>query len=95
MDKSDMIYDLLKEVREEQTEIKLDIHDIQQMDAKQNMILDEHMKRTEIAEKRLDILEDRIKRPIINWDWIKSNILWFITLIGSILAVIAKWKGLF
>lgn len=99
MNKEDMIYDLLKEVKDDVKEIKIEqIHQGEKI-AKNTEDLEEHMSRTlgneeliHINKKELDekiqILQDHVKRPLVNWEWIKSNITWIVVTLGGLSGVI-------
>jgi hypothetical protein len=94
-DKIDLVYDLVKEVREEQKVQANHIEINKDTLVEQKVILEEHQRRAVANEKRLDILEDKVKRPLFNWEWFKKNLTWLVTFGGLLATAWAKWKGLF
>lgn len=100
MDGTKIVYDLVKEVREEQREIRNDINDIKHTLAVNTNSLQEHMRRTEVLEglyynhqSRISELEEPKKiREAILKRYIK--VAGVITATLTVLAAWAKWKGL-
>jgi hypothetical protein len=100
MDNKEIIYDLVKEVREEQKLMKEDVSEIKQVLTLNTFSLQEHMRRTDVLEKlyysqsnRLDTLEEPQKiRRVIAKKYVKVAGILATTL--SLLAAIAKWSGL-
>lgn len=96
----EIIYDLVKEVREEQKDIRSDISDIKQVLTLNTASLQEHMRRTDVLEKmyfsqgeRIDSLEEPKKlRELLLKRYVK--IAAFLTATLTLAAAVAKWNGL-
>lgn len=96
MNEKQIIYDLVKEVREEQKDIKNDISDIKQVLSVNTASLQEHMKRSDTLEKlymsqqvRIDALEEpsRLRSALLKRFIKISGIL---TAIAGLIAAIMK-----
>lgn len=100
MNEKQIIYDLVKEVREEQKDIRSDISDIKQVLTVNTSSLQEHMRRTDVLEKlyysqteRIDSLEEPKKlRELLLKRYVKVAA--FLTATLTLAAAIAKWQGL-
>jgi predicted ribonuclease toxin of YeeF-YezG toxin-antitoxin module len=99
MNDKEIIYDLVKEVREEQKDIRADISHIKQVLTLNTSSLQEHMRRTDVLEKlyysqteRIDSLEEPRKlRELLFKRYVKVAA--FLTTTLTLAAAIAKWKG--
>ena len=80
---NDLMLEILKELREDMKDVKVDINEIKLGDIIQNQQLSDHMKRTELAEQRIEKLEKlHIKEPI-NW---RAVITWTVGIASTISA---------
>ena len=66
--------ELLFKVLDEMSDVKDRLHSIDTTLVKQNIDLEMHMRRTDIAEKKLELLEQEIQPSLEAFQWVKKNI---------------------
>lgn len=66
MDKPEvqLLADLILDVKKDVSEMKKDLSDTKQMSYANSIVLDEHMRRSEAAEARLDVQEEKLDKFI-------------------------------
>jgi hypothetical protein len=72
-------------------DINKNLTDLQVVSAKQEVNLSEHMRRTEIAEERQDLLESEIK-PILQGMNFLKKITKLVAFLGALYETISFWK---
>lgn len=70
--------------------VQSDVNDIKITNAVQNEQLKEHIRRTEIAENRIDIIDKKLE-PLLGLQWIKDNMRWIIPSVGFLGAALTAY----
>ena len=96
---SQLLADLILDVKKDVSEIKKDLADTKDMSFANSIVLDEHMRRSEAAEARLDVQEEKLDKFIESMEPVKEHVKTvhlLTTLVGKaarILAFLASIAG--
>lgn len=92
MDKPEvqLLADLILDVKKDVWDIKKDLSDTKQMSYSNSIVLDEHMRRSEAAEARLDVQEEKLDKFIDQMEPVREHVK-TVGIITKILAKIIKW----
>lgn len=76
MDKPDvrLLADLILDVKKDVGDMKKDLADTKQMSYANSIVLDEHMRRSEAAEARLDVQEEKLDKFVESMEPVKEHV---------------------
>lgn len=76
MDKPDvqLLTELILDVKKDVSEIKKDLTDTKEMAYSNSIVLDEHMRRSEAAEARLDVQEEKLDKFIKQMEPVQDHV---------------------
>ena len=69
-----LLANLILDVKKDVSEIKKDLSDTKEMSYANSIVLDEHMRRSEAAEARLDVQEEKLDKFITDMEPVKEHV---------------------